>query len=68
LISDAGSCAGHVDLADLGVADRWSDLAVATMSLAWNYPSGGHEDVLFDAYGVTPDRERIAYYRLRWEE
>ena len=24
--------------ADLGVADRWSDLAVATLSLAWNYP------------------------------
>jgi hypothetical protein len=23
---------------------------------------------LFEAYGVEPDRERIAYYRLRWEE
>jgi kanamycin kinase len=79
LISDDGSCAGHVDLADLGVADCWSDLAVATMSLAWNYPSGGQkrsdrgmysveEAELFEAYGVEPDRERIAYYRLRWEE
>jgi aminoglycoside phosphotransferase len=26
------------------------------------------EDVLFEAYGVAPDHERIAYYRLRWEE
>jgi kanamycin kinase len=86
MISDDGSCAGHVDLADLGVADRWSDLAVATMSLAWNYPSGAggapacggersdrgmysvEEAELFEAYGVEPDRERIAYYRLRWEE
>jgi kanamycin kinase len=68
LISDDGSCAGHVDLDELGVADRWSDLAVATLSLSWNYPAGGQEDVLFDAYGVAPDRERIAYYRQRWEE
>jgi kanamycin kinase len=78
LIADDGTCAGHVDLADLGVADRWSDLAVATLSLGWNYPSGGQErsdrgmysaeQELFDAYGVTPDLERIAYYRLRWEE
>jgi kanamycin kinase len=86
LISDDGSAAGHVDLGDLGVADRWSDLAVATLSLSWNYPSpraggppacGGErsdprmcsiEDVLFEAYGVAPDHERIAYYRLRWEE
>jgi kanamycin kinase len=67
LISDDGACAGHVDLAELGVADRWSDLAVATLSLGWNYPSI-HEDVLFEAYGVRPDRERIAYYRLRWAE
>jgi kanamycin kinase len=69
LISDGGSPAGHVDLGDLGPADRWSDLAVATLSLSWNYPSpGGQEDVLFEAYGVAPDRDRIAYYRLRWEE
>jgi aminoglycoside phosphotransferase len=26
------------------------------------------EAELFEAYGVEPDRERIAYYRLRWEE
>jgi kanamycin kinase len=67
LISDGGSPAGHVDLGDLGVADRWSDLAVATLSLSWNYPRV-EEDVLFEAYGVAPDHERIAYYRLRWEE
>jgi kanamycin kinase len=67
LIGDDGRCSGHVDLGDLGVADRWSDLAVATLSLAWNYPSL-EEDVLFEAYGVAPDPQRIAYYRLRWEE
>ena len=37
LIDDDGRCCGHVDLGDLGVADRWADLAVATLSLSWNY-------------------------------
>ena len=67
LIGDDGRCSGHVDLGDLGVADRWSDLAVATMSLQWNFDSN-HEADMLDAYGVAPDEQRIAYYRLRWEE
>ncbi len=37
LIDDDGRFYGHVDLGDLGVADRWADLAVATLSLSWNY-------------------------------
>ncbi|GAB7067673.1 aminoglycoside 3'-phosphotransferase [Mycobacterium hodleri] len=67
LIGDDGRCSGHVDLGDLGVADRWADLAIATMSLAWNYPSAD-ETALLEAYGVAPDRERIAYYRDRWDQ
>ena len=57
LIADDGSCSGHVDLGDLGVADRWADLAIATMSLGWNYPTRGRRlrSRLLDAYGVTPD-------------
>jgi len=38
VIDDDGRCCGHVDLEQLGVADRWADLAVATLSLGWNYP------------------------------
>jgi kanamycin kinase len=72
IVGDDGRCAGHVDLGDLGVADRWSDLAVATMSLAWNFDFGERprigEDALLEAYGVDPDHDRIAYYRARWEE
>jgi kanamycin kinase len=69
IVGDDGLCTGHVDLGDLGVADRWSDLAVATMSLAWNFgPSGRQEAALLEAYGVAPDQERIAYYRERWDE
>ena len=67
LLDDAGRPLGHVDLAALGVADRWSDIAVASMSTQWNY-GPGWEDTLIEAYGVEPDRARIDYYRRLWNE
>ncbi|CAL9642491.1 hypothetical protein SUDANB19_06355 [Streptomyces sp. enrichment culture] len=66
LVGDDGTWTGHVDLGALGVADRWADLAVATWSTRWNY-GPGWEEMLLDAYGVAPDAERIAYYRLLWD-
>lgn len=50
-----------------------ADLAVATLSLSWNY-GGEWEHVgappacggLLDAYGVEPDRERVEHYRPLW--
>ena len=65
IVGPDGRWSGHVDLAALGVADRWADLAVAAMSLGWNYGEGW-DDEFHDAYGVEPDRERIAYYRALW--
>jgi kanamycin kinase len=65
LLDDAGEPVAHVDLGALGVADRWADIAVASMSTAWNY-GPGWEDALIDAYGIAPDRERLAYYRALW--
>jgi kanamycin kinase len=66
LIHEDGSFAGHVDLGDLGVADPWADLAVATWSAGWNY-GPGWEEVLLDAYGIAPDPERTSYYRLLYD-
>jgi aminoglycoside phosphotransferase len=66
LITDDGRWSGHVDLGDLGVADRWADLAIATWSTGWNY-GPGWEQLLLDSYGIRPDAERIRYYRLLWE-
>lgn len=66
LIADTGRWSGHVDLGDLGVADRWADLAIATWSTGWNY-GPGWEQLLLDAYGIKPDPERTSYYRLLWE-
>lgn len=65
LIGDDGQPLAHVDLAALGVADRWADIAVASMSTEWNV-GPGWEDELIEAYGVAPDRERLEYYRRLW--
>lgn len=66
LVDADGRFAGHVDLGDLGVGDRWADLSVASMSLEWNY-GPGWEPVFFEAYGIARDEERLRYYRAAWE-
>ena len=65
LIEDA-QATGYLDLGELGVADRWWDLAVATWSVTWNLGPGREEQFLAD-YGVSADAERIVYYRLLYD-
>ncbi|WP_313354619.1 aminoglycoside 3'-phosphotransferase [Microbacterium sp.] len=65
LLDDGGRWLAHVDLGLLGVGDRWADIAVASMSTEWDY-GPGWEDALIDAYGLEPDRERLAFYRDLW--
>lgn len=65
LISDDGAWTGNVDFGDLAVGDLWADLAVASLSLDWNFGEG-HQSELFDAYGIDPDEDRIRYYRALW--
>ena len=65
LVAADGRWTGNVDFGDLAVGDRWADLAVASMSLDWNYGEG-HQQELFDAYGIAPDTERIRWYRALW--
>lgn len=67
LIAADGSFAGNVDVGDLGVADRWADLAIASWSLEWNF-GPGHEDAFWAGYGEAPDPERIRRYRTLWGE
>lgn len=66
LLADDGTLAGHVDLGRLGVADRWADLAVAAWSVDWNH-GPGYDHHVYAGYGVAPDPERIAWYRLLWD-
>ncbi|MGB3685154.1 MAG: phosphotransferase [Ornithinimicrobium sp.] len=63
LLDTDGRLVAHVDLGALGIADRWADLAVASLSLEWNF-GHGYESTFFHAYGIEPDPERIAFYRL----
>ncbi len=65
LISSEGTWTGNVDFGDLAIGDRWADLAIASLSLDWNFGEG-HQPELFDAYGIAPDDERIRYYRRLW--
>ncbi len=67
LITADGAWTGNVDFGDLAVGDRWADLAVASLSLDWNFGEG-HQDELFEAYGIQRDEERIRYYRALWEQ
>ena len=67
LISNEGAWTGNVDFGDLAVGDRWADLAVASMSLDWNFGEG-HQQEFFHAYGVEPDEDRIRYYRALWHQ
>ncbi|MGI8751234.1 MAG: phosphotransferase [Acidimicrobiales bacterium] len=66
LLTDDGRWSGHVDLGELGIADRWADLAIATWSTEWNY-GPGWEGLRLDAYGISPDPQRTRYYRLLWD-
>ncbi|BBX75524.1 phosphotransferase [Mycobacterium shinjukuense] len=68
LIDDVGHYCGHVDFGELGVADRWADLAVATLSLGWNYPGRSWAADFFAAYGIAPDPPRIDYYQRLWQD
>ena len=38
----------------------------ATWSAEWNY-GPGWDSLLYDAYGVRPDADRIRYYRLLYD-
>ncbi|GAA2213703.1 aminoglycoside 3'-phosphotransferase [Nonomuraea monospora] len=66
LLHDDGAFAAHVDLGSLGLADRWADLAVAAWSTVYDY-GPGYDGHVYEGYGIEPDEERIAYYRLLWD-
>lgn len=66
LLGPGGEFAAIVDVGDLVLGDRWADLAVASMSLDWNF-GPGWDACFFDAYGIAPDGERIAYFRRLWD-
>lgn len=63
---EGGQATGYLDLGELGVADRWWDLAVATWSLTWNL-GPGFEELFLTEYGVARDPDRTQFYRLLYD-
>jgi len=66
VLIDGEVVSGYVDLGEVGVADRWWDLAVATWSLEWNVGPGWERRFL-DAYGIQADPRRTAFFRLLYD-
>ena len=69
---DNGKISGFIDLGDMGIGDKWRDIALCYRSLRWNaegvyggnvYPDTRAE-TLFEALGIVPDLEKIRYYIL----
>ena len=66
ILFDNNRLQGFVDLGELGVADVWWDLAVATWSLNWNL-GNGWEELFLKEYGVSYDHHKNIYYRLLFD-
>jgi kanamycin kinase len=61
LLAHDGEPAALVDLALMGVADVWADLAAVLWSVDFNYGPGWRQTYL-DAYGIELDRERLDFH------
>jgi kanamycin kinase len=65
LLTD-GVVTGYVDLGELGVADRWWDVAIGGWSTSWNF-GPELEPHFYESYGMAPDPDRMAFYRLLYD-
>jgi kanamycin kinase len=63
VLIENGQVVGYLDVGELGVADRWWDIAVGAWSSVWNL-GPGFEELFYASYGVAPDDRRIEFYRL----
>ena len=67
-----GKISGFIDLGETGVGDKWRDIALLYRSLRHNYDGyygekvypGFNPDMLFDALGIGPDRNKLRFYTL----
>ncbi len=66
MLGEEDTVTGYLDLGELGVADRWWDLAIGSWSVTWNL-GPGCEDHFLSSYGVEPDADRIRFYRLLYD-
>ena len=66
VLLEDGRVTGYVDLGELGVADRWWDVAVGAGAPA-GISAHEHEARFYEGYGIEPDPGRIRFYRLLYD-
>lgn len=62
LIVEPGLSGVFIDVARSGVADRWSDLAIAERSIRNRWGDAAVSD-FFDRYGIREDPARVEYFQ-----
>lgn len=66
-----GKVSGYIDLGKCGISDKWQDIALCYRSLKHN-TDGTYgvkceqfsPDLLFDKLGITPDWDKMKYFKL----
>lgn len=66
VLLEDGEVTGYIDLGELGVADRWWDVAIGAWSITWNL-GPGYEELFYENYAIAPDAARIHFYRLLYD-
>lgn len=72
ILIENGKLSGFTDLGRTGVGDKWRDIALLYRSLRHRFDGryGGkvspdfNPDMLFDALGIEPDRNKLRFYTL----
>jgi aminoglycoside phosphotransferase len=54
---------GFIDWGRAGIADRYTDLALAARSIDYNFGAAWIKP-FFEAYGIEPDPAKVAFYKL----
>jgi aminoglycoside phosphotransferase len=57
---------GYLDLGRVAISDPWWDLAAGSWSVTRNL-GPGWEELFLSAYGVAPDPDRLAWFRLLYD-
>jgi kanamycin kinase len=66
VLIEGNAASAFVDLGEMGIADRWWDLAIATWSLDWNL-GAGWGSLFLDTYRIEPDDRKLEFFRLLYD-
>ncbi|MEM9955568.1 MAG: APH(3') family aminoglycoside O-phosphotransferase [Chloroflexota bacterium] len=61
--SNTGQLTGFIDVGRCAVADRYTDLALIVNAIGWHLDDDAIDN-FFKHYGIVPDKQKLAFYRL----